>query len=922
MPEHYHKPPILERIPRKRHTVIEASAGTGKTFTIEHLVIDLLLRGGVSLDKILVLTFTERAATELRQRIRSKIEEILFNPCRETTCHHEEPDEVWWINEEARGRLTRALFSFDAASIGTIHAFFNRVLTEHAFDNGRLFKGTLADGRTLFGRAFKQVLRRSLARRPGDPAELLALWLKLTGKDDRWLEARLYTCHASRRKILPHFSIEVLKREVETSPLFEIGLEEKAERFQQALKAAKVHGNTIRAIATRLAKLGASIRESNGGWQLALDEGFQEAVRYISNSVRGRTLGQEGAARLADAIMQHWEDSIVSIQAALVQTCLPMVRQVLEQQKTATGAFDYDDLISGVSAMALDRPRGEELIRAMRARYRVALIDEFQDTDSDQWAFFRRVFVESDEGNLVYLIGDPKQAIYGFRGADVITYQAACRFIVSSDAPAVPLLENYRSTAELIDAYNHIFNRSADEPFFTGDIQYSVPVKPGKEWVLENADGSQAAPVKLLKIEPNQGKLGIGELRRGLARRIAREVYQLLFSPNHTLKFGLKGGDLQPIGPGDVFILTAKNTEALEIAQALREQGVKFAFYKQDGLFQTDEASDVRDLLLAIDDPTDHSRRGRALLTPFFAIPLAALPELSDLPDSHPIVERFTKWKELANTHRFEMLFTRILDDSGVVRRELLCKDDERALTNYLHLFEILLENARTTGCELGDLTTTLTAYIEEARKPPGEDGNVQRLESEANAVQIMTIHKSKGLEAAVVFVFGGFTAFPTDGMWRYHEDEGNGQRILYIGDLEAAKAAAAKEQNEELERLYYVALTRAKARLYLPYVTPEHWDPRSWRGGYRHVNERLTTVVNGLAGSGKEHLFQLVPFQDRPHDAGRTPHQLADVTRLVAAGCLPVQGTVPFMGIQQRSEKALRVRGHVVFADEERREQ
>ena len=106
--------------------------------------------------------------------------------------------------------------------------------------------------------------------------------------------------------------------------------------------------------------------------------------------------------------------------------------------------------------------------------------------------------------------------------------------------------------------------------------------------------------------------------------------------------------------------------------------------------------------------------------------------------------------------------------------------------------------------------------------------------------------------------------------MLRYHEDGANGQRVLYIGDLDAAKTAAAREESEELQRLYYVALTRAKARLYLPYIPPEHWDNKNWRGGYRHVNERLTQVVNRLAGSGKEHLFQLVPFQAGSPEAGR----------------------------------------------------
>ena len=221
--------------------------------------------------------------------------------------------------------------------------------------------------------------------------------------------------------------------------------------------------------------------------------------------------------------------------------------------------------------------------------------------------FFHRVFVESNDGNCVYVIGDPKQAIYGFRGADVITYQAAHRIIVNLETPPVPLLENYRSTAELIDAYNYIFDQSADAPFFTGAIQYEMPVAAGKEWVLEDMEGSSAVPVKLLKIEPKGRKLESGEVHRGLARRIAREVHELLSSPDDALKFGLRDGDLRPIGLNDIFILTAKNSEALEVGQALRDERVAFAFYKQDGLFQTDEVRHVCDLLTAIDDPTDRA---------------------------------------------------------------------------------------------------------------------------------------------------------------------------------------------------------------------------------------------------------------------------------------------------------------------------
>ncbi|WP_193378492.1 3'-5' exonuclease, partial [Singulisphaera acidiphila] len=337
-------------------------------------------------------------------------------------------------------------------------------------------------------------------------------------------------------------------------------------------------------------------------------------------------------------------------------------------------------------------------------------------------------------------------------------------------------------------------------------------------------------------------------------------------SEQHGLRFGEPGQE-RPVRAGDIFILMASNSDGPRMAEALREAGVPFAFYKQEGLFQTAEAAAVRDLLAAIDDPADLSRRSLAWITPFFSVPLDALPDLFELPDSHPLLRRLIDWKDLADARRFETLFARILDQTGIVRRELLFKDDERALTNYLHLFEMLLEEAHSTGGGLAELVATLDAYLLGTREPASQDGNVQRLESDRDAVQIMTIHKSKGLEAAVVFLYGGFTARPLDGLYEYHDRDG--QRVLDVDADTEAKATAARETDEERQRLYYVALTRAKARLYLPFVTGEHMSD-SWKGGYRRLNDRLAAVLDLPEAS---RLFHRVRFRDEPpQTAGEGP--------------------------------------------------
>jgi exodeoxyribonuclease V beta subunit len=898
MSPHYPRPPILDSIKLDRHAVIEASAGTGKTYTIEHLVIEILLHEPVKIEEILVLTFTERAADELRQRIRAKIDDALFNPCIAAKCDHELAKGVWRIDDDARRRLTRALYSFDAAAIGTIHGFFGRLLAEHAFSTGRPFESELADGRTLFGRAFITALRRSLALTSSESAKLLAVWVE--GHSDQAiesLETLLYECHGTRRLIEPPFSLQAIEREIQTNSVLNADLRALADLVHSTLKTAKFNSQKVKAIVDRIVALAELIENSGRTVPTILDGSFQKPVRELGERLRESATAVPVLADIA-AQVTRLATGLATLQAAIVQTALPTVRQFLRRDKTSTGQFDYDDLIERV-VEALDGPGGSSLIAALRRRYRFALIDEFQDTDQEQWKFFKRVFVDSDAGHRVYLIGDPKQAIYGFRGGDVKAYQKARSQIETDAGPPVPLSANRRSTAALIEAANGIFAQTAEPSFFHGDIRYDQPVEAKLAYDAEEPRGTRTPPIYLLKIKPRGETLGMPELRRGLARQIAREIRKLLEGPGLFIRS--KEGEAKRIEHQDIFILTATNKDAIQVSGQLREAGVPFSFYKQEGLFQTSEARDMRDLLAAVDQPDDTGLRGRAWITPFFDVPLSALPQLFDLQDRDPLIQRLTAWNELAQRRHFETLFSRILDESGVIRRELFLKSSERALTNYLHLCEILLEEARNTGCGLADLVTTLTAYINEARKPPGEDRDVQRLESDRDAVQIMTIHKSKGLEAAVVFVYGGFYLKSASGWHEYHDGD---RRILYLGDNADAESKAAAEADQERQRVYYVAITRAKARLYLPMIPGAIW-PNAWKGGYKRVNDRLNALEAELTASDFNRLFRVIEYRDapigsEPDDQKRLPMDLA--TFLPAQDLLVDRDDSPaFDGLRRR---------------------
>jgi exodeoxyribonuclease V beta subunit len=208
---------------------------------------------------------------------------------------------------------------------------------------------------------------------------------------------------------------------------------------------------------------------------------------------------------------------------------------------------------------------------------------------------------------------------------------------------------------------------------------------------------------------------------------------------------------------------------------------------------------------------------------------------------------RLQAWKALADARDFERLFESVVRDSGVLRREIFFADGERELTNYLHVLELLLEHANRTRATLGDLVHALTGLIEETRFPLDLEGNVQRLESERRAVQIMTIHKSKGLEAPIVFVAGGASAGRSDDVRVYHE---GGRRLAWVGRTRGdVKMRVQEEEREEEQRLMYVALTRAKGRLYLPCAMKEG-DAAKLRGAYDVVNRRVAALLRDEAPS------------------------------------------------------------------------
>jgi exodeoxyribonuclease V beta subunit len=891
------KPQILEEIAHDNHAIIEASAGTGKTYTIEHMVVDLLLENPqLRIHQILIVTFTERATFELGARIR-KLLQAVVDAEASILAGPDEP--AWEVGPAERRRLQKALSSFDLAPIHTIHGFCHRVLTENAFQNHRPFEQEHANFDVIFEQVFKDALRREFAHRPEFRA-YLAAWLEGKDRAVEKLQDLLSKCVRARGAIRPEFDEDALRRALDGFEGYECG--QIADELKAELKSEKVHHSTIRAVISRVETVlgGLEAYRAEGGVAgfLAL-AGAKDQLDYMSEKLARYDFEGPVGRRIRAAF-----EAVVPLEAVVVAKFLPVLRRMLREHKEATGQFSYDDMLSLVWE-SLESRRGPALVNVLRQRYRFALIDEFQDTDDLQWQIFRRIFHESAGANIFYLIGDPKQAIYSFRGADVFTYLHARRAVVDAGGALVRLGKNYRSSPDVIAAYNRLFEQKADAPFFTGEIVYDTPVECGLvEREVRDEKGASAPAVKLVQLVDEE--LNAARVKEGFAAHFAAEIRALLYGKERLFVRKNAAAQPRPISAADIFVLTRSRSEGRFIAEYLRREGVPYAFFKQDGLFQTAEAVHVYDLLCAIARPRDRSARLKAWLTPFFGLGLEDLARTDALAETDRLLGDLLDWKILADARRFEILFNSILSRTGLLRAEIFEGTSERELTNYLHLFELLLEEAKRDGCHLGELVLRLKAFIEQRREPHGEDGNVQRLETERDAVQIMTMHKSKGLEAEVVFLYGGFSAWPAGSMYAYHDEAG--EPVLYLGTPpEAAKARWAREQAEEEQRLMYVALTRAKSQLHLPYIGFENAEnaekpgeggeedvvemTRDYKvdGSYAPILRRLDAVVAEFSNN-QNHNDSLFAFDRVEYARTLRVHDVAAQRRALAEWTPPAE--------------------------------
>ncbi len=508
-------------------------------------------------------------------------------------------------------------------------------------------------------------------------------------------------------------------------------------------------------------------------------------------------------------LVDGFEQCLLGLKVAFIDT----IRHELAKRKLDKNIIYYDDLL-----LLLDRalcgPGAENLAAIVRNKFKAALIDEFQDTDAIQYAIFEKIFGRGQ--STLFLIGDPKQAIYGFRGADIFTYMEAAR----RASTRFTLGENWRSEPALIAAVNAVF-ANAGLPFVYEDIAFK-PVQPAKkkEHELLVVDGERLPPLQIWFL--NADRIAEGKpITRTSAQEVIPDAVAGEISRLLTLaREGKAELGKRRLEQGDIAVLVRRNAEARLLQEALSDLGIHSVLYNIGNLFETPEALEVERLLAAVADPSDERLLKIALVTEMLGISGEELDQMiRDEARWEAWLIKFGEYHEMWNRHGFFRMFRHLLARETVLPRLMSLVDGERRCTNILHLSEVLHQATIESNLNMLGLVKWLS--IQRDPDTPKLEEHQLRLESDENAVKLVTIHKSKGLEYPIVFcpfIGDASKLRSNEAPFTFH-DEADGMRLtLDLGSPDRGENVklAEKEQLAENLRLLYVAITRAKHRCYL----------------------------------------------------------------------------------------------------------
>ncbi len=835
--------PLALTFPLRGSQLIEASAGTGKTFTISALYLRLVLGHGLGDSgfgrellppQILVVTFTDAATKELRDRIRARLaqaaqffrDEIAEPDPLVGQLRADYPIDAWPL---CASKLDAAAQWMDEAAVSTIHGWCQRMLREHAFDSGSLFTQSLeTDHSELLNEVVRDYWRQFCYGMMGEtlgwvrehwksPAALLTRLKGLLGgagplDDDAHPAQHIETGLRRRQDELARIKQPWGAWVEELRALLLQGIADKAVDARKL--QPRYFEPWLEALAHWHATPDIHLLDIGKGFERLTPEGMAEAWKTEPPS----HAALDAMLTLRERLQQLPDPGTEALDHAAT-----WVAARFESEKRRRAEMGFDDMLLRLDA-ALRGESGPALAQVIREQFPVALIDEFQDTDPVQYRIFERIYqIEQNRQDLgIFLIGDPKQAIYAFRGADIHTYLRARR---ASTGRLHSLGTNFRSTEALVAAVNRVFEHAEARPEGRGAFLFrdasdnpvpflSVAAQGRKDALQVQGQAQSALTFWALSSDK---PVANGTYREQLAPACASEIVRLLeLGKAGQCGFVTREGQQRPLVPSDIAILVRDGGEAQAIRSQLRARGVRSVYLSdKESVFKSQEAVDVLAWLRACAEPDADRLLRAALASVSLAQPLAELDALNrnELAWEARVMQ-FREYRALWREQGVLSMLRRLLHDFQLPARLTARGDGERVLTNLLHLTELLQQASAELDGEqalIRYLAERLTSQVE------GGEEQVVRLESDEQLVKVVTIHKSKGLEYPLVFLPFVCSARPVDGSRlpiSWHDDQG--ERRVSMSPDEAAIAAADDERLGEDLRLLYVALTRAQYACWL----------------------------------------------------------------------------------------------------------
>ena len=798
------------RLPLSGERLIEASAGTGKTFTIAALYLRLLLGLGgesafprpLSVEELLVVTFTEAATAELRGRIRSNIHELRIaclrgssdNPLYERLLAEiaDKPQAARWLMLAER--------QMDEAAVFTIHGFCQRMLSLNAFESGMLFEQQLIEDESLlryqacadFWRRHCYPLSRDLAqviheswKGPQDLLNAIDRYLQGEAPQIKSAPPEDETLAGRHQKILAQIDgvkqswlacVQELEALIEGSGIMR-------QKFNRANQARWI------------AKISAWAEEETRSYQLP-----EPLEKFAQSFLRERT--KPGTIAPEHAIFEAIEALLaapLTLNDLMLTRAMREIREAVAAEKRRRGELGFDDMLSRLDS-ALQSANGDALGSAIRTRFPVAMIDEFQDTDPQQYRIFRRIWHHQPDSALL-LIGDPKQAIYAFRGADIFTYMQA-RDEVSA---RYTLDTNWRSAPGMVASVNQVFSQ-IDDAFMFRQIPFQPVQSAAKNQSLRFVFNGENQPAMSMWLMDGEG-VGVADYQSAMAGHSAAQIRDWLIAGQAGEALLYTGEKTRPLMASDITVLVRSRHEASLIRDALALLNIPSVYLSnRDSVFETPEAQEMQWLLQAVLAPERESTLRSALATSMLGLSALDIETLNNNEAAwDQVVEEFSGWREQWQKRGVLPMLHALMSARHIAENLLATPGGERRLTDILHLCELLQEAGTQVESEHA-LVRWLTQRIAE----PNTNASSEqlRLESDKHLVKIVTIHKSKGLEYPLVWL--PFIAnFRVQDNAFYH-DRDTFASVLDLSGAEESIALAETERLAEDLRLLYVALTRS----------------------------------------------------------------------------------------------------------------